>query len=478
VVLRLGRKILSIKFGTDGWRGVIAEDFTFENLRRVARATALYSIQEWDAQEKGVVIGYDTRFLSPEGASIAANIIANEGIPVVLSQSFVPTPILSFSIKEGKRGGGVMITASHNPYIFNGFKIKTPQAGSAPPQATSRMETLLSMSTPPKSSDSPQNIKREDLTSAYLRWLQEAIDLRSIGKLPITIVSDAIHGAVGRLFYRILTPWGMKVEVMAGERNPLFGGRNPEPIEENLIPLIKQIKQCGGQAVGIAHDGDGDRVGMVDESGRFVSSHVIFAMVLEHLYNNKGLKGEVVKTFSTTSMIEKMGEDFGLTVHETSIGFKHILPLMLERDILVAGEESGGIGVKGHIPERDGIYSALLVFEKMAWENRGLSHMVEDLQKRYGPYCYQRRDLNIPQEKGEMMVERLGSAPPDRIGLKSVDKVIILDGIKLLFSDDGWLLFRASGTEPLLRLYCEGRSPEEVKSILDDGERIVRAIIR
>ncbi|RLD92282.1 MAG: phosphoglucomutase/phosphomannomutase family protein [Aquificota bacterium] len=464
-----------IRFGTDGWRGVIAEDFTFANLLKIAQAAGIFMIQHWQAQEKGVVVGYDTRFLSPHAAWLTAEALEDMGISVTISPGPVPTPILSFSVKRKDTAGGIMITASHNPYMFNGFKIKSPQGGSASPQVTKEVERLVE-EVPQAPLTHPGTIDTEDLISPYLAWLEEAVDIKAIGKAPFTLVSDAIHGAVGNLFYRILSPWGLRVEVMAAEPNPLFGGRDPEPIERNLGSLMARIKKLGGKAVGVANDGDGDRLGMVDEEGSFVSPHRLLALVIDHLYRNKGMRGEVVKTFSTTSMIDKMGKDFGITVHETAIGFKYILPLMLERDILVGGEESGGIGVKGHIPERDGIYSALLILEKMMWEGKSLALMVKELEDRYGPHIYRRRDLKIPQEKARKVVEKVTSAPPEKLGPQQVEETKVLDGVKLLFQGGGWLLFRASGTEPLLRLYCEGATPQEVKTTLDHGERLVREL--
>ncbi len=465
-----------IRFGTDGWRGVIAEDFTFSNLQRVARAVGTFLVAHWEARERGVVVGYDTRFLSREAAELTARILAGLGVDVVLSAGFLPTPILSFSVKRMATGGGIMITASHNPYMFNGFKIKSPQGGSASPQVTREVEALLEDGESWGADDVPPGrVQEKDLVSPYLEWLEGAVDLDGLGRAGLSVVSDPIHGAVGHLFQKILAPHGVRVEVLAGEPHPLFGGRDPEPIERNLGPLMERIKALADGTVGVANDGDGDRLGMVDERGRFVSPHRLLALVLDHLYRNRGMRGEVVKTFSTTSMIDKMGQDFGITVHETAIGFKYILPLMLERDILVGGEESGGIGVKGHIPERDGIYSALLVLEKMAWEGKGLATMVEELEERYGPHVYRRRDLGIPQEKARMVVDRVASVPPEKVGPVQVRDVKVLDGVKLLFGD-GWLLFRASGTEPLLRLYCEGTSLEGVEDILDHGERLVREL--
>jgi len=462
-----------IRFGTDGWRGIIAEDFTFSNLQRVAQASALYMIRHWGAKEKGVVVGYDTRFLSPEGAQLVASTLAQQGIPVVLSAEPVPTPILSFTVKREGRGGGIMITASHNPYIFNGFKLKTPQGGSVPPQVTQQVESLIDVH---NAAVTPEKVEEGDFITPYILRIEETINLKSIGKLPYVLVSDPIHGAVGNLFQRILAPYGLPVEVIAGERNPLFGGRDPEPIERNIRPLMERVKALGGRVIGVANDGDGDRVGMVDERGRFVSPHRLLALVLEHLYRNRGMTGEVVRTFSTTSMIDKMAQDYGITVHETAIGFKYILPLMLERDILVGGEESGGIGVKGHIPERDGIYSALLILEKMAWEGKGLASMVEALEGRYGPHIYRRRDLHFSQGEARNVVERLSQSPPERVNQSKVVKVKVLDGVKLLFQDGGWLLFRASGTEPLLRLYCEAPSLKEVNALLDYGEELVNRL--
>ncbi len=465
-----------IRFGTDGWRGIIAEDFTFANLQRVALAAGIFMVHHWQARDRGAVVGYDTRFLSPRAARLTARVLTELGIEVTLSQSPLPTPILSFSVKRMATGGGIMITASHNPYIFNGFKIKSPHGGSAPPPVTKEVERLVDGNPFHQDALNGTRVTEEDLVLPYLEWLEKAVDLTSIGRAPFSVVSDPIHGAVGDLFKRILAPRGLQVEVIAGTPHPLFGGREPEPIERNLAPLMARVKALGGRAVGIANDGDGDRLGMVDEKGRFVSPHRLLALIMDHLHSNRGMKGEVVKTFSTSSMIDKMGQEFGVTVHETAIGFKYILPLMLERDILIGGEESGGIGVKGHIPERDGIYSALLVLEKMAWEGKTLAAMVEELEERYGPHVYRRRDLKIPQERARRVVERLAAHPPQEVGPATVDRVKVLDGVKLLFTSGGWLLFRASGTEPLLRLYCEGASLHEVESVLDHGERLVREL--
>ena len=470
-----------IRFGTDGWRGVIAEDFTFSNLQRVARGAGIFMATHWGARDRGVVVGYDTRFLSREAAELTARVLAEWVSEVILSPEPLPTPILSFSVKRLASAGGVMITASHNPYMFNGFKIKSPQGGSASPRVTREVEALVeggdgSLAKGSGIQGSRGEIYGEDLVSPYLEWLEGAVDMEALGRAGLFVISDPIHGAVGHLFQRILEPHGVRVEVVAGEPHPLFGGRDPEPIERNLAPLMARVRSLKGEAVGIANDGDGDRLGMVDEEGRFVSPHRLLALVLDHLYRNRGMRGEVVKTFSTTSMIDKMGQDFGITVHETAIGFKYILPLMLERDILVGGEESGGIGVKGHIPERDGIYSALLILEKMAWEGKGLAVMVKELEERYGSHVYRRRDLGLPQELARMVVERVAQDPPPRLARARVEEVKVLDGVKLLFRGGGWLLFRASGTEPLLRLYCEGATLEEVEEILDHGEGLVREL--
>jgi len=459
-----------IKFGTDGFRGIIGEEFTFETIEILAYATALFAKERWKASLKGMAIGYDMRFLSPEAAQKVAKIFKNTGIKVFLSEDFVPTPVLSYNIKRLKTAGGIMITASHNPYMFNGFKIKTPEGGSAPEEVTSEIEKKIqNISSIPYKNKNTKIIKKDFITP-YLEWIKKSVDLKGLKK---KVISDPIHGAVRSLFSDILSFFDVDVKVISYERDPNFGGRDPEPIEKNIFPLIKEIKNSLGKAVGIANDGDGDRVCMVDETGEFVSSHQIFALVLDHLYRNKKMRGDVIKTFSTSSLINKMCKDFGLNLYETPIGFKHIMPFMIQKDILIAGEESGGIGVKGHIPERDGIYSALLVLEKMSLEKKSLRELLEDLNKKYGPHYYKRKDIPIDIEKAKIAVEKISSSHFSKIAGKKITYCQMLDGVKLILEDGGWLLIRASGTEPLLRLYCEASSMEEVEELLNEGEKLI-----
>ncbi|MBP1728497.1 MAG: Phosphoglucomutase [Deltaproteobacteria bacterium] len=464
-----------IKFGTDGWRGVIAREFTFENVSIVAQATMDYLNREGLAA-KGLVIGYDRRFLSREFAERTAEIAAGNGIKVLLTDGYTPTPAVSWAVHSRAAGGGVMITASHNPPVYNGFKVKESFGGSARPGTTLKIEeqvaaniaagrTILAL--PFAEALQSGMVEIFEANSAYHSQLQKYVDIALIRSSHIPFVADPMYGAGSGAFPLLLA----ECTEIHGDCNPAFGGQAPEPTEEHLQELSATVKS-GGYKLGLALDGDADRIGAVDENGDFFSSHMIFTVLLRHLYERKGLRGGVVKTVSTTQMINLLAAKFSLPLFETPIGFKHICELMLEHDILMGGEESGGLGVKGHIPERDGILMGLLLLEAIAMSGKGLRQLLNETMDEIGHFYYRRLDLQIEQSAKERLIKRLQGDAPKEIAGKAVAAENFADGFKFIFADGAWLLIRPSGTEPVLRLYSEAGSPAEVERLLAAGREI------
>jgi phosphomannomutase len=466
---------LQIQFGTDGWRGVIADSFTFENLSLVAQATMDYLKKEGLA-EKGLVIGYDRRFLSREFAERVAGIAAGNGIGCWLSQEYSPTPAVSWAVHERGAGAGVMITASHNPPRYNGFKVKESFGGSARPSTTKVLERMvaenIAASRPVLAVTLAEGLQSGlvqlfDASAPYLAQLARYVDLELIRNSGIKAVVDPMFGA-GCGFLSQLVP--AVTEIHATE-NPSFGGHPPEPIAEHLCELAALV--AGGQfQVGLALDGDADRIGAIDERGEFFSSHRIYTVLLRHLYERKGLRGGVVKTVSTTRMIDLLAQKYQLEVFETPIGFKHICEMMLEHDILMGGEESGGLGVKGHIPERDGILMALLLLEAMAMSGKGLWRLLEETMDEIGHFHYARIDLPIENEAKQLLVAELAAGGITQIAGFQVVQHNFSDGFKYIFQDGSWLLIRPSGTEPVLRLYSEAGDPAKVALLLQAARGI------
>ncbi|MBI1920516.1 MAG: phosphoglucomutase/phosphomannomutase family protein [Geobacter sp.] len=466
---------MEIKFGTDGWRGVIARDFTFDNLSIVAQATMDY-LHKNNLAERGVVIGYDRRFLSREFAERVAEIAVGNNIRVWLTSDYAPTPAVSWGVCERKAGAGIMITASHNPPAYNGFKVKESFGGSARPSTTKVLEQLVAdnlangrpvQAVPLAEAENTGKIERIASRSAYFEQLSRYVDLELIRTAGIAVVVDPMFGA-GSGFFPELLPGVTEIH---GETNPSFGGQPPEPTEEHLTEIAALVKS-GAYRVGLALDGDADRIGAVDETGEFFSSHRIFTVILRHLYERKGLRGGVVKTVSTTRMIDLLAEKYGLPVFETPIGFKHICELMLEHDILMGGEESGGLGVKGHIPERDGILMGLLLLEAMAMSGKGLRELLDETMDEIGHFFYRRIDLPIENSAKERLIVKLKAGGLANIAGRQVSSENFKDGFKYLFPDGSWLLIRPSGTEPVLRLYSEANDPRTVEELLAAGREI------
>jgi phosphomannomutase len=445
-----------IRFGTDGWRAVIADGYTFDNVERVARATAQW-LRRTQPENPSVLVGYDARFLGAAFAARAAATFASLGFHVRLTDSFVTTPAVSWGTKEYECAAGIAITASHNPPAYNGFKIKSHHGGPADSDMIAEVEAELDRLEegftlrPLAELEAEGKVEYVGLQSAYTYLLGDRIDTDAIRKAGLKIGVDPMFGA-GQGVVPDLLGRGNVVEINS-EFNPGMRGRAPEPIEKNLEWLSRVVREerCD---VGLAFDGDADRIGMFDEHGRFVDSHKILALLVKYLHEEKGLSGTVVKTFSTSDMLTRMTGAYGLPLETTPIGFKYIAPRILAGDVLVGGEESGGVAVKGHIPERDGIYIGLTVVEMMVKRGRKLSELVTELQDEFGPLFYARDDLHTTLEKKDRFVERLHREGLAEVDGEPVRAVEDLDGIKLRF-DDGWLMFRPSGTEPVLRVYAE-----------------------
>ncbi len=398
-----------IKFGTDGWRGVIADDFTFANVRRVAAAIAQY-VREESEPARGLMVGYDMRFLSAGFAQAVAEVIAAAGIPVWLAKTGTPTPAVSYGVVTRQTAGAVMVTASHNPYRWNGIKFKAPYGGSADPAIIQRIEIhlrRLDRAPTRKRKPRPATLDLVDLTTPYLERLKQLVHLDQIRASGQKFVIDPMYGSGRGCIARLFEEAGIPYREIHAEHNPIFPGLNPEPIEPHVEDLRRVVTE-GRFDAGFATDGDADRIGAIDRTGEFIDSHKIFSILLKHLTEDLGLRGEVVKTFSTTQMIDKLARKHHLPVHLTPIGFKYVCELMLTRDILIGGEESGGIGIKGHLPERDGILNSLLLAEVMAQRKKTLGELVEELNQEFGPHFYGRADLEVELAKARRLVAQVG----------------------------------------------------------------------
>ena len=463
-----------IKFGTDGWRAVIAREFTFANVERVAQAYADYLASETNSsRDKLVIVGYDRRFHSENFALRAAEILTGNDFPVAMFDEPVPTPLVSWAVKEQGAAGGVMITASHNPPEFNGFKIKAPWGGSASPETTSAVEKLVDIS-PARRKDFSTTKPDERLQtsiSSYRAQIESYVDVDRLKQAPHSVIVDPMHGSGGRWVETFLDGGRLKVETIRADRDPMFGGVNPEPIDRNLKPLKDRVLETGS-LVGLATDGDADRVGAVNERGETMTMHEVVPLLLLHFARERKMTGGVVRTFSQSVLTKRIADAFGLKVYETPIGFKYVADLMLNQDILVGAEESGGIGVKGHIPERDGVLNSLLLLEALVTSGKGPSEMVREMHREFGEFYFGRRDLRMEVKRGQELVQKLSADPPARLIDFQVSNIETVDGTKLLFADESWLLFRQSGTEPALRVYCEATSVAKMNALLDEGERL------
>jgi alpha-D-glucose phosphate-specific phosphoglucomutase len=475
-----------IHFGTDGWRAVIADTFTFANVRQLSQAVANYVNKNHTGSEPPeVVVGYDTRFMSDRFAMETARVMAGNQIVTWLTRTDAPTPVISYNVKQLGATAGIVITASHNPPRYNGFKLKASYGGSATAEQCALVEeelvALEGAARCPNIMDYQQAlgsglIRRFDPSWSYYQHLGTLVDLDRISEGELNVVADAMWGAGRGAFASLLSRTRAHVSEIRATLNPGFGGIHPEPIMSNLNELVAAAQRLQAD-VGLATDGDADRIGAIDARGNFVDPHTIFALTLRHLVENRNLRGEIVKTVSTTMMIDALAQKYGLTLHVTPVGFNHIADLMMQRDILIGGEESGGISVRGHIPEGDGILMGLLLLEIMAFHRAPLHEIVADLQANYGPACYARLDVQLEQQQPKkVVVQMLADSAPSRVNGESVVRVDTLDGIKYYLSDDSWLLIRPSGTEPILRIYAEAHTPDALKLLLAYGDSMGKQI--
>ena len=469
-----------ISFGTDGWRAVIAEDFTFANLDRVAQATATF----WatNRQTKGeakAVVGYDRRFLSDQFAHRTAEILAGNGFKVALTPAPTPTPAVSFAVSSLGAEGGVMITASHNPPRFNGFKLKAHYGGSADPATCKAIESLLDSSpvkaVPFDEGRKSGSIHGFDACKPHFNAIKRLVDFRLIARSKLKFAHEALFGVGAGCFATLLRNTTCQVTTLNAAHDPFFGGINPEPVPQNYVKSAAYLRRHPHDLC-LVTDGDADRVGGMDGRGNPLSTHQLICLLLWHLRENKKLTGKVVKALTTTSMVDKMCDDYGLSCVETGVGFKYICSEMLKGDVLLGAEESGGIGFPGHIPERDGILAGLMLLELLAVSNRPLRKLLEMLEKRYGPHHYARIDTHFPLEKRAALMEYCKTHPPTKLAGSKLKDLKSFDGVKFIAENGAWLMIRGSGTEPILRIYAEATSKAEASKLLALGKKMTTQI--
>lgn len=471
----------AIQFGTDGWRAIIAEDFTFSNLDRVAQATADY----WqanpvpDVHNDRAVVGYDRRFLSPEFAARVAEVLAGNGFTVTLTDRPTPTPSVSFEVKRQKAIGGVMLTASHNPAAFNGFKLKAWYGGSAEPAICKAVEGLLDRN-PVRSTPLPQAMRSRlisvrDIRGAHYAALKKLVDFPLIAASGLKFAHEALHGVGAGCFDELLAGTTCRVTTLNAEHNPGFAGINPEPIARNYIRSIPFLQKHPHDLC-LVTDGDADRVGGLMGNGAPLTTHQIICLLLRHYVKNRGMTGKVVKALTTTSMVDHMCAQLGLELIETGVGFKYIASEILKGGVLLGFEESGGIGFPGHIPERDGIAAGLVLLEMLAMERKPLKVLLRELEKDFGPHRYARIDTTFPLEKRSALMSFCSEHPPARLLKSKLATVKAYDGVKFIAQDGSWLMLRGSGTEPILRIYAEAKTDEDAQALLRQGVRLTRRV--
>jgi alpha-D-glucose phosphate-specific phosphoglucomutase len=467
-----------IKFGTDGWRGVIGDVFTFKNVAIVSQAIAEWINSRTNAIDgvKSVCIGYDNRFLSQEFAEIVSCVFAANNIKVYLSDTSLPTPALSFGVTRKKSVAGIMITASHNPGKFNGIKIKTAQGGAAGKDITDVVESYLHK-TEIKKNDIQQSKKDgliliQDFKIDYVKFIRNYIDFKKIKASKFKVIQDVMHGSGRDLMGQILKGTKIRLEMIRTDVNPSFEGGKPEPVTEYLQELIGRMKKEKWD-LGLVLDGDADRVAAVEPGGKFISPQKILGLLVLHLVKNRGLKGGVVKTLCGTTMIDKIAQKLNLKLYETPVGFKYISDLMVTQQIVAGGEEAGGMGLPNYIPERDGSLSGLLLLEMMVYQKKNITQLLAAMEKEFGAYFYERLDLTI--ERRACDLNRIKTIS-QLLGKKVID-VKDFDGVKLTCEDESWLMFRPSGTEPLVRIYSEAKSLKKAKELIQFGRKFLEAAL-
>jgi len=478
---------MSITFGTDGWRAVISDEFTFANVRRVTQAIAEVLLEDARTSGNGpaadaplAVVGFDTRFLSDRYAWAVSEVLAGNGLQVALTKADTPTPVMSFAIPRTAAVGGVMITASHNPPRYNGIKLKSAYGGSATVADTKRVEAKIAANLAedrePWRMDMDEAVARGIVTKfdpfpAYRDHLRHLIDFETIRRARLRVAIDAMYGT-GRGYIRnLLAEAGAQVTEIRGEMNPGFNGIHPEPIAKHLKPLM-DLMSTGEFHLGLATDGDADRIGAVGPTGRFIDPHCIMTLALRYLVEVRGWRGAVVKTVSTTQMLNRLASRYGLALHETPVGFNHIGDLMMTDDVLIGGEESGGISIKGHIPEGDGVLIGLLMAEIVAYYGKSPEALLAEVMAEIGHFDYARNDFKVRPFEKAALVSRLIELAPATLAGSPVASINLRDGVKYVLADNSWLLIRPSGTEPVLRVYAEAHSPETVQALLAEGRAL------
>ncbi|MDQ6630381.1 MAG: phosphoglucomutase/phosphomannomutase family protein [Verrucomicrobiota bacterium] len=469
-----------IKFGTDGWRAVMAEDFTFANLDRVTQATAdFWKAHPISGAKKKVVVGYDRRFLSDQFAQRVAEVFAGNGFQVILTAQPTPTPSVSFAVKAIGAIGGVMITASHNPPMFNGFKLKAHYGGSADPAICQAVEKLLDKN-PVRATDSAAAIKSKqiiikDIRPAHFQAVKKLVDFKLIAKSKLRFAHDALFGVGAGCFDELLAGTTCRVTTLNGTHDANFGGINPEPIEKNYVKSAAYLEKHPHD-ICLVTDGDADRVGGMDGRGNLITTHQIICALLHHFIVNRKAKGRVIKALTTTSMVDKMCAASGLELIETGVGFKYICSEMLRGNVLLGFEESGGIGFPGHIPERDGIAAGMMLLELLATEKISINKILTNLEQQFGPHHYARDDAYFPLEKRDALMEFCKNNPPEKLLRSPLSEVKTYDGVKFVAKDGSWLMLRGSGTEPILRIYAEAKSAANAQKLLAMGNELTKQV--
>jgi phosphomannomutase len=467
-----------IRFGTDGWRAVIADDFTFQNVRYCAQGVADY-LRGAGLEERGLVIGYDRRFASEDFAAAAAEVVAGNGIRVLLSPQATPTPVVSYGVTVRRAAGAIVITASHNPARWNGFKLRVEDGSSAPSEVISAVEKHVSRAFESGqvrraglgAAEEQGLLEHFDLRSAYLERAAAFTDLDELRRIKLKVIVDPMYGVGAGYLTSLLEGGAMELVEINGERNPAFPGINPEPIAVNLTKLSAAVREQGAD-VGLASDGDADRIGVVDEKGTFLTQLQVFALLCLYLLEVRGQRGAIVKTITSSSMVDRLGEIYGVPVHETPVGFRYVAPVMVAEDAIIGGEESGGYGFRGHVPERDAIVASLYFLDFMVKTGKTPAQLLEYLYSKVGPHYYHRRDFTFPERERQRITARIRDSQPDSLDGMPVARRDTYDGFRFTLADNTWLLIRFSGTEPVLRVYAESDSMSRVERMLDIGREL------
>jgi alpha-D-glucose phosphate-specific phosphoglucomutase len=461
-----------IKFGTDGWRGVISDNFTFNNVKVVAQAICEWVKENVNGVKPRLTVGYDARFLSDEYAKLMSSVLAANNIEVYHSREMIPTPALSYGVIDTKSIAGIMITASHNPAKFNGIKIKTSQGGGAGTDITGKVEKYL-WKTPVQMVDFDDAVKEKkiimhDFKGAYFKFMKSYVDLNKIKKAKFKVIQDVMHGSGRGVLMEVLKGSSLKITLMRDDINPSFGGVKPEPIAEYLPELIRRMRKEKFD-LGLVLDGDADRIAAVAPGGEFINPQKILGLIILHLVRNRGRKGGVVKTTCGTMMIDNIAKKLGLKLYETPVGFKYISDLMVRERIIAGGEEAGGIGVQDYIPERDGTLAGLLLLEMMVFQKKNIKRILDEMEKEFGRYYYVRSDMEL---KGRKFIAEKVKGIKSLLGQEVVE-MKDYDGVKLICADQSWLMLRPSGTEPLVRAYAEAKNFKKANSLLAYGESLL-----